>query len=95
MTAIPIEFIIILVAFVFIFIGIIIDYFKLFKILGAILLIVMGIFVFYPGISGLDVGSLNAIALGTICIGLGFYFMLESFFHEEKTFEEAENEEDD
>ena len=96
MSEIPIEFIIILIGFLFIFIGLALVYLRILKVYGGILIIIMGVYIFYPGITNFISTSFNAVVLGTICIGLGFYFMLESYFTEDEPsteeLEEGENE---
>lgn len=76
----PTELSIIIVGFVLIFLGSFQDRLRMFKIVGAMLVFVMGIVTLYPGYSGINYSNLKGLAFGSISIGLGFYFMIEDSF---------------
>ncbi len=78
--AVPIEIIITAGVYLIMFIGIIFDELIIFKRLGGFGVMIMGIFALYPGIPGIDRGNLVSLAIGTISIGLGFFFLIENSF---------------
>ena len=76
----PIQFSIILFAFVMIFFGLIKERYRMFKHVGSILLMIMGVLTLYPGYGFINWETLIGKALGFIFIGLGAYFFIEGSF---------------
>lgn len=67
---------------------------RMFKFLGAILTMVMGVVTLYPGYSGLNYSNLQGLALGSIGIGFGFYFLIQDSFSFDKQVETFSQEDD-
>lgn len=76
----PTQFIFIALAVIFVFIGTLNDKLSLFQNLGAALLMVMGVLTLYPGYSFINHTTLTGLGLGTVLIGLGFWFLIEKSF---------------
>lgn len=76
----PIQLSFIIFSFFLICIGLIKERFRLFQFTGSILMMIMGILTLYPGYSFINWTTLTGLALGTILIGIGFYFLLEPAF---------------
>lgn len=79
----PIQLSIFALSFILIFFGSMKDRFKMFKSLGSLLAMVMGIITLYPGYGGINFSTLTGLALGSIGIGGGFYFLIEDSFSRE------------
>lgn len=83
MAVIPIEIVILAIGYILMMFGASNGRFRIMKYLGSILCMVIGVVILYPGIEGIARSSLIALALGTISISLGFYFLIEdSFSHD-------------
>lgn len=80
----PHQFVVIIFAFVLIFVGLIKDRYSMFKNVGSMLLMVMGVITLFPGFSFINYSTLMGQALGFGMIGLGFYFMIEGSFSRDK-----------
>ena len=57
---------------------------NLFKIIGAMIVIVMGVITLYPGYAFLNHTNLAGQAVGFGSIGLGFYFLIDDAFNKSK-----------
>lgn len=86
----PSQFTIILFAILLLIIGIFKERFRLLQMVGSMLLIIMGILTLFPGYSFINWTTLMGLALGTILIGTGFYFLLEPAFSREEQEEHFE-----
>ncbi len=79
----PTQFVIIILAFILVAVGFWFDGLRLFKHLGSILLMIMGILTLYPGYSFINYTTLLGKGLGFLAIGAGFYFLIEDSFSRE------------
>lgn len=77
---IPLQLIILVGGFGIIILGKQLENLKLFKYIGSMLVMVMGILTLYPGYQGIDHTNLLGMAIGFSSIGLGFYFLIEDSF---------------
>lgn len=82
--AFPNQFVILILALLFVTVGTINDRLRLFKHLGSILLIILGIITLYPGYNFINWTTLLGKGLGFVLIGLGFYFFIEDSFSRDK-----------
>ena len=64
--------------------GFVTERLRLFKHMGAILLVIMGIITLFPGYNFINHTTLFGLALGTILVGIGFYFLIEDSFSRER-----------
>ena len=78
--AFPNQFVIIIFAVFMIGVGTVMDRLRLFKHLGSLLLMIMGILTLFPGYNFINHSTLTGLALGSVLIGLGFYFLIEDSF---------------
>ncbi len=78
--AFPNEFVVIALAFLLIVVGLFNDRLNLLKHMGSILLMVMGVITLYPGYNFINHTTLFGVALGSILVGVGFYFLIEDSF---------------
>lgn len=76
----PTQLIIILIGFSLLIISIYRTEQEMLKVFSAIILFVMGVITLYPGYSYINWSTLTGLMLGSICLGVGAYFMLEPFF---------------
>lgn len=76
----PLQFAVIFFAFLLIGSGLVQDRFRLFKYIGSLLLMVMGVLTLYPGYSFINWTTLMGKGIGFSSIGIGFYFLLEDAF---------------
>ncbi len=76
----PQEFTIIIIAFLLISCGLLIERLRLFKHIGGMLLMVMGVITLFPGYSFINYTTLLGKALGFSLVGIGFYFLIEDSF---------------
>jgi len=85
--AFPNQFFIIILGLLMIGGGLAAERLRMFKHLGSILLIIMGIITLFPGYNFINYSTLLGKTVGFILIGLGFYFWIEDSFsrnvHEE------------
>ena len=86
----PIQFSLILFSFFLITVGLVKERFRFFQYMGSILMMILGVLTLFPGYSFLNWSTLTGLALGTILIGMGFYFMLEPAFSREEQEEHFE-----
>lgn len=94
----PQEFFIIILGFIFIVLGFAKERLKMFKSIGSIIFMVMGILTLFPGYAFINWTTLMGKVLGFGLIGLGFYFLVEDSFgrgteQEERYSQEDEDEE--
>lgn len=80
----PHQFTFIIFALVMVMIGMITDRLRMFKHLGSMFLMVMGVLTLFPGYSFINYSNLLGLSLGSILIGLGFYFLIEDSFSRDK-----------
>ncbi len=80
----PQQFVIMIITLVLICIGMVNDRLKLFKTLGSMMAMVLGIITLYPGYSFINYSTLLGQSLGIILVGLGFYFFIEDSFSRNK-----------
>lgn len=80
----PIEFVVIIIGLVMVGVGLIVDRLRLFKHLGSIIVMIMGVVTLYPGYSFINYSTLTGKVIGFVFIGLGFYFMIEDSFSRDK-----------
>ena len=53
---------------------------NIFKTLGGIFMMVMGVITLYPGYGFINWSNLQGLAMGSVLLGLGFYFAIEDIF---------------
>ena len=80
----PTQIVIIIIGLIMICVGIILDRLRLFKHLGSMLILIMGVITLYPGYSFINYSTLTGKVLGFILVGLGFYFLIEDSFSRDK-----------
>ncbi len=78
----PTQFPVILLGFLFIILGIVTtnERLRLFKHIGSLILLVMGVVTLYPGYSFINWSNLMGKSIGFSLIALGFYFLIEDSF---------------
>ena len=76
----PTAFVIIILGIVFIILGLFSEKFRLFKHMGSIVLMVMGVITLFPGYSFINWTTLTGKVMGFSLIALGFYFLIEDSF---------------
>lgn len=76
----PTAFVIIILGIVFIILGFFKERFRLFKHMGSIVLMVMGVITLFPGYSFINWTTLTGKVMGFSLIALGFYFLIEDSF---------------
>ncbi len=87
----PIQFVIIILSFFLIGLGYFFDGLRMFKHVGSIILMILGVITLYPGYSFINYTTLFGKAIGFSAIGLGFYFLIEDSFSrddQEQTYSE-------
>lgn len=80
----PQQFFIIILSLAFIIVGLAQEKLRMFKHLGAVLMMIMGVITLYPGYSFINYSTLLGKGIGFILIGLGFYFLIEDSFSRNK-----------
>lgn len=88
----PHQFTFIIFALLMIGIGMVNDRLRMFKHLGSMLMMVLGVLTLFPGYSFINYSNLLGLSLGTILIGLGFYFLIEDSFSRNKQEDRFESE---
>lgn len=94
----PIQFGVILFGFFLIVSGFVNERLRLFKHLGAILIMILGILTIYPGYSFINWTTLFGKSIGFVLIGGGFYFLIEDNFsrrEQQEGYEQSPEEVDD
>lgn len=76
----PTQFGVILFSFFLIIFGLSKERFRMFKHIGSILLMIMGVITLYPGYAFINWTTLLGKSVGSSLIGLGFYFLIEDSF---------------
>ena len=77
---IPIQLVFLFFGFVLIGVGMITDRLRLFKHLGSMIVIGMGGVTLSPGYGNINYSNITGLAIGTISIGMGFYYLIEDSF---------------
>ncbi len=80
----PQQFFIIIFSLALVVIGLIQEKLRMFKHLGSIMMMIMGIITVYPGYSFINYSTLLGKGVGFVLIGLGFYFLIEDSFSRNK-----------
>lgn len=80
MAVVPIEILILALGYILMMFGASNGRYRVMKYLGSILCMVIGVVILFPGIEGIPGSDLIALALGTISICLGFFFLIEDSF---------------
>ncbi len=88
----PSEFSVILFSFLLIALGLFQERLRMFKHIGSILMMVMGVLTLFPGYSFTNWTTLQGLGLGTVLIGLGFYWLIEDNFSREEQDDSFEQE---
>ncbi len=78
--AFPNQFAVIALAIILIMFGLFQERFRLLKHMGGIILMVMGVITLFPGYNFINHTTLFGVALGSILIAIGFYFLIEDSF---------------
>ena len=86
----PHQFSFIFFSFLLIGLGLVKERFRFFQYMGSILMMIMGVLTLFPGYSFINWTTLTGLALGTVLIGMGFYFLLEPAFSREEQEEHFE-----
>ena len=76
----PHQFSVILLGFLFIILGILNERLRMFKYIGSLVFMVMGVLTLFPGYSFINWTTLMGKVLGFGLIGLGFFFLIEDSF---------------
>lgn len=76
----PVQFFPVILAFVMIVLGLWQERLRMFKHVGSLILMVMGVITLYPGYSFINWTTLMGQSLGFGFIGIGFYFLIEDSF---------------
>ncbi len=76
----PTQFGVILFAFLLVGLGVFQEKLRLFKHLGSILMMIMGVLTLFPGYAFINWTTLMGKAIGFSLIGLGVYFLIEDSF---------------
>ena len=92
--AIPIELFIMAGAYILLFVGIGFPQFSIIRSAGSIAVMVLGVYTLFPGISGIDNSNLISLTLGTVSIGLGFFFLIEGSFSHDRQVEHMDQDDD-
>jgi hypothetical protein len=79
----PTQFFPIILGFLMIAFGLFQERLRLFKHVGSLIIMVMGVITLYPGYSFINWSTLMGQTLGAVFIGLGFYFLIEDSFSRE------------
>ena len=90
----PTQIIIIFFGFALIGVGFISERLRMFKHLGSILIIIMGVLTLYPGYSFINWTTLMGKGFGFTLCGIGFYFLIEGAFSREKQVETYQQDDD-
>ncbi len=80
----PHQFVVIIFGLILVFVGLINERFNMFKSIGSMILMVMGVLTLFPGYSFINYSTLMGKALGFGLIGLGFWFLIEDSFSRNK-----------
>lgn len=80
----PQQFFIIIFTLVLVIIGLTQEKLRMFKHLGSVMMMIMGIITLYPGYSFINYSTLLGKGVGFVLIGLGFYFLIEDSFSRNK-----------
>ena len=82
--AFPNQFAVILLGFLLIAFGLLNVRYTLLKHTGSIILMVMGVLTLFPGYNFINHTTLFGVALGSILVGIGFWFLIEDSFSRTK-----------
>lgn len=90
----PLEFSIIALAFALIGASYTTDKLRIFRIVGGIIAMVMGVVTLYPGYANLNYSTLTGLSVGLTTIGLGFFFMISDAFSFDKQVDHFDQDDD-
>ena len=90
----PHQFSIIIMGFLMIGAGFAKENLRIFKTMGAMVIILMGVLTLYPGYSFINWTTLMGKGMGFTFLGLGFYFLIEDGFSREKQVETYQQNDD-
>ncbi len=93
-TTFPTQLSVLILGFGLITLSIFSDKLRLFKVVGGIMVMVMGAITLYPGWSNFNYSNIQGQLIGVSSIGLGFYFMVQdalSFDTQVSSFEQDED----
>lgn len=91
----PTQFVIILLGFALIAVSLLNGRLRIFKYMGSIMILIMGVLTLFPGYSFINYTTLLGKVIGFTLIGMGFYFLIEDSFSRDEqteTFEQGEEE---
>ncbi len=80
----PQQFSVIALGIILIMFGLLNVRYSMLKYMGSMILMVMGTLTLYPGYNNISHTTLFGLVLGSILIGLGFWFLIEDSFSREK-----------
>ena len=80
----PQQFFFIIFSIVLVVIGLVQEKLRMFKHMGAIFMMIMGIITLFPGYSFINWTTLLGKTIGFTLVGLGFYFLIEDSFSRNK-----------
>ena len=90
----PLEFSIIALAFILIGVSYTTDRLRLFRVIGGIMAMAMGVVTLYPGYANLNYSTLQGLIVGLTTIGLGFFFTISDAFSFDKQVDHFDQEDD-
>lgn len=76
----PNQFAVILFGLILILFGVFSERYNLLKHMGSLIFMVMGVLTLYPGYNFINHTNLFGLALGSILVGIGFWFFIEDSF---------------
>lgn len=90
----PLQFVGIIFAVGFIIVGAAKDELRMFKRVGGLLAMVMGVLTLYPGFANVNYSNLMGMGIGFSTIGLGFFFLVQDSFSFERQVETFQQDDD-
>ena len=94
----PIHFVVIIIGLVLMGTGAMIEKLKMFKSMGSMVIIIMGVITLFPGYSFINWTTLMGKAIGFGLLGMGFYFLINDAFsrnEQAENFEQKDNQGED
>ena len=83
----PIQFVVIILSLALVSIGLIQERLRMFKHIGSMIMIVIGVITLYPGYSFINWTTLMGKSIGFGLLGIGFYFLINEAFSRTKQVE--------